>query len=49
MASKCFEQPIMDRDYFDSLSDSFRSPHLWRRDGTKWQLRQSVWQGLNGA
>ena len=49
VASKCFEQPIMDRDYFDSLSDSFRSPHLWRRDGTEWQLRQSVWQGLNGA
>jgi len=49
VASKFFEQPIMDRDYFDSLSDSFRSPHLWRRDGTEWQLRQSVWQGLNGA
>ena len=42
-----FEQPIMDRAYFDNLADSFRSPHLWkyerRRSGgcatTVWHAR----------
>ena len=43
IASQCFEQSIMDREYFDSLADSFRSPHLWRREGDKWELRYSVW------
>jgi N-acetyl sugar amidotransferase len=43
-ASKMFEQPVMDRAYFDALADRFRSPHLWRRedDGT-WRLRHAVW------
>ena len=43
IASQCFEQSIMDREYFDNLADSFRSPHLWRREGDKWELRYSVW------
>jgi len=43
IASGCFEQSIMDREYFDSLADSFRSPHLWRREGDKWELRYTVW------
>lgn len=43
IASQCFEQSIMDREYFDSLADSFRSPHLWRREGDKWELRHAVW------
>ena len=43
VASQCFEQSIMDREYFDNLADSFRSPHLWRREGDKWELRYSVW------
>ena len=43
IASKQFEQPIMDRDYFFSLADSFRSPHLWRWDGKAWKLRARVW------
>lgn len=30
-ASKMFEQPIMDRDYFMNLADQFRSPHLWKK------------------
>ena len=41
-ASGQFEQPIMDRDYFMSLADQFRSPHLWRNDNGLWQLRKTV-------
>jgi N-acetyl sugar amidotransferase len=41
-ASRMFEQPIMDRGYFDNLTDSFRSPHLWKRVDGAWQLRHSV-------
>ena len=41
-ASKMFEQPIMDRDYFDHLTDQFRSPHLWKYIDKKWFLRKTV-------
>ena len=43
-ASEQFEQPIMDRDYFDSLTDQFRSPHLWKHENGAWSLRRTVWQ-----
>ncbi len=33
----------LDRAYFDNLTDSFRSPHLWRHVDGKWQLRHVVW------
>jgi len=42
VASRQFEQPIMDRDYFLHLADRFRSPHLWARDNTGWRLRQGM-------
>lgn len=42
-ASRMFEQPDMDKDYFMSLADSFRSPHLWHLDGGEWKLRHKVW------
>lgn len=42
VASKMFEQPVMDRDYFMDLADRFRSPHLWRRDIEGWKLRKTV-------
>jgi N-acetyl sugar amidotransferase len=42
-ASRMFEEPMMDRDYFMRLADQFRSPHLWRRNGDKWELRHTVW------
>jgi len=42
-ASTMFEQPLIDRAYFDSLADSFRSPHLWRYDHGSWALRHAVW------
>lgn len=37
-----FEQPNMNREYFELLSDKFRSPHLWQRTNGSWQLRKSV-------
>lgn len=43
IASGMFEQPVMDREYFAKLADSFRSPHLWTLDGDEWKLRHAVW------
>ncbi|MDX2112500.1 MAG: N-acetyl sugar amidotransferase [Alphaproteobacteria bacterium] len=43
VASRCFEQPIMDKDYFMALCDQFRSPHLWEYDQGGWRLRHAVW------
>ena len=50
-ASKMFEQPVMTRDYYRKLTDSFRSPHLWIFDNGEWKLRHAVWQqgGENSA
>jgi N-acetyl sugar amidotransferase len=43
-AHKMFEQPVMDREYFLNLADSFRSPHLWTKDNSgEWKLRHNVW------
>lgn len=41
-ASRMFEQPVMDRDYFMALADHFRSPHLWKQDNGVWKLRHTV-------
>ena len=43
VASTRFEQPVMDIDYFNGLSESFRSPHLWAHKAGQWSLRKSVW------
>lgn len=45
VASKMFDQPIMDREYFGRLLDDFRSPHLWYNDGGLWKLRHPVSEG----
>ena len=42
-ASKMFEKPIMDREYFRLLTDQFRSPHLWYQENGLWKLRHAVW------
>lgn len=42
LASNMFEEPIMTRDYFERLADTFRSPHLWMWKDGKWKLRHSV-------
>jgi N-acetyl sugar amidotransferase len=44
VASRAFAQPDVDRDYFMSLAEKFRSPHLWSREGGQWRLRHTVWQ-----
>lgn len=43
IASKMFEQPEMDRDYFMHLADRFRSPHLWKRENGVWKLRNTIY------
>lgn len=44
VASKMFENPIMDREYFRLLTDQFRSPHLWYYENDEWKLRHAAWQ-----
>jgi N-acetyl sugar amidotransferase len=44
IASKMFESPTLDRQYFDRLCDQFRSPHLWQYDNGQWQQRHKVWE-----
>jgi hypothetical protein len=41
-ASKMFEKSIMDREYFQLLTDQFRSPHLWYFENNKWHLRNPI-------
>jgi len=43
VASKMFERPIMDREYFKLLTDQYRSPHLWYHEDNEWRLRHAVW------
>ena len=40
---KEFENPIFDKNYFDNLTDSFRSPHIWQYSNNKWKLRKSIY------
>jgi len=42
-AARMFEHPEMNREYFDNLTNKFRSPHLWRFDNDQWVLRKPVW------
>ena len=46
VASANFEQPIMDRAYFDRLADKFRSPHLWMWGNDGWKLRRTVFDSF---
>lgn len=41
-AFRHFEQPTMDMDYFNALTDRARSPHLWKFENGGWALRHSV-------
>jgi N-acetyl sugar amidotransferase len=46
-ASKMFEQPIMDYNYFEVLTNNFRSPHIWCYEKKKdnknfWFLRNQI-------
>jgi len=42
IASKMFEQPIMNKQYFLDLCDTFKSPHLWIYEDGEWHLRSTV-------
>jgi hypothetical protein len=44
IASKVFEEPIMTREYFNNLCDSFRSPHIWKREKNQWVIRSAVFK-----
>jgi N-acetyl sugar amidotransferase len=46
IASKMFEQPIMDRAYFKTLCDNRRSPHLWQCVDGNWSLRHTAWDDV---
>ena len=39
-----FENPIMTEEYFQDLTNSFRSPHIWKYDieKKKWSLRNKI-------
>ena len=41
-AAKMFKHPIMTKEYFMELADSFRSPHLWEKVGGEWHLKYQV-------
>jgi N-acetyl sugar amidotransferase len=42
VAHNSFEEPIISRDYFARLTDSFRSPHLWVSGQDSWTLRNLI-------
>jgi N-acetyl sugar amidotransferase len=43
IASKMFDEPIMNQHYFDLLTNKFRSPHLWCYENEEWHLRHTVY------
>lgn len=45
VAHKMFNRQIIDRPYFDALTDTFRSPHLWKYEDGQWKLRRAVFTG----
>lgn len=48
VATKMFEAPTMTREYFHTLTDKFRSPHLWKWEDGVWKLRHRVWEAAPG-
>lgn len=42
LAHKMFEHPEMNRQYFDALTNKFRSPHLWQFKDGEWSLRRTL-------
>lgn len=41
--AEVFGEELMTRERFHRLADTFRSPHLWRKDADGWHLRHAVW------
>ncbi len=42
-AIEMFENPKMDDEYFKTLTNNFRSPHIWYLQDEEWKLRYSIW------
>ena len=49
VASRMFQCPVIDRDYFNALTNRFRSPHLWIHNNDKWSLRHTVFAAAKGS
>jgi len=43
VAHHAFAEPIMTKESFLRLADTFRSPHLWVNNQGRWELRHAVW------
>ena len=43
-ASRMFENPTMDREYFLRLTNKFRSPHIWNYVDGNWELKNPIWK-----
>lgn len=37
-----FEKPILDREYFEEITNHFRSPHLWKYTNKGFKLRKTI-------
>ena len=48
-AFKMFEKPDIDHDYFITLHDKFRSPHLWEKKNGEWRLRYTSWKDAENS
>lgn len=42
IAHKAFEHPAMTREYFEALTNKFRSPHLWNYVDGHWTLTHKI-------
>ena len=40
---KLFEEPIMTKNYFNLLTNKFRSPHIWMFENNNWKLRKTIY------
>lgn len=49
IASRMFQCPVIDRDYFSALTNRFRSPHLWIYSNGKWSLRHTVFSATKDS
>jgi hypothetical protein len=36
---------MVDREYFQRLTDRFRSPHIWMLKDGHWKLRKAIYDG----
>ena len=41
-AKNLIKEPKFTREYFDSVCDSFRSPHIWKKENNNWIHRKPV-------